>query len=191
MSDLTTIDPKIASKEYIFNRVFLIRTTEEALRDGSNYAEYGTSSTGYKQHDSKLINLSTQCYLTIAKMANLADKGYPVSLANRSDAKTIYEFVQYHLDSWMKAISGGLNLVKAPYDDLKILDRFATSIYGVAVHQYEAGVQATAFGRFMDQFHHLSEDAFSIKPPEPKETEIKQRPSLQEALLEHQAKMFG
>lgn len=187
------IDPDTPSTNYIFHRLFLVRTTEEALRTEKQVETYGVPSTGLAVFDNQLFNMATRCYIPISRMADIFDKGHMVSLVNHSDAKIVYEYIQYHLESWMKIISGGLNAVKAPYEDLKLLDRFATAVYGVAAHQYGGGAGAlTPFGRFMAQFHHLSEDAFSLdKVQEAASPAVKPRVNLQDALLEHQARLLG
>lgn len=188
----TIIDPDVPSTEYIFRRVFLVATTEEALRAESDPSVYKT--TGFAKHDNSLIGMRAQCYMPISRMATIFDKGYMVALVKSEDAKTVYEYIQYHLEGWMKVMTGGLNAVQAPYDDLMVLDRFATAVYGVAAHQYGTPDTQTAFGRFMAQFKHLSADAFNTEVMEakaPDEPNIKPRIDLQEALLAHQARMLG
>jgi hypothetical protein len=129
------------------------------------------------------------CYLTIAAMAEIFAKGYKLDLVVHEDAKRLYEYVQYHLDSWMAIVRCDMNQNKAPYEDLKLLDRFAASVYGVAAYQYEKADSSTPFGRFMSQFANLSEDAFGLGiPAEEREQEVAPRRSLQDDLLEIQSR---
>lgn len=187
-----SIDPNVPSSEYIFRRLFHVRTREEALQTEQELQTYGARSTGSVKYDNHLYGRLTTCYIPIAKMAMIFDRGFEVHLVNHSDAKTVYEYIQHHLETWMKFMGNGVNAVKAPYEDLRLLDRFATSVYGVAIHQYQKADALTPFGRFMAQFSDLSEDAFSteVKTKAPAE-EIKERPSLQDALIQYQAQLFG
>lgn len=189
---LNTIDPDLPSTEYVFKRIFFVRVPQQSLESEGDIRQFGSRSTGFAKYDNQIFGQMTSCYLTIAQMASIHDRGFGVQLVHYEDAKTVYEFVQHHLDTWMKFITGTLNTAKAPFEDLRVLDRFATSVYGVAAHQYTTPDNLTTFGRWMSQFADLSDTAFNAPATEEtKEADIKSRPSLQDALLEHQARMFG
>lgn len=182
------IDTTISSDVYIFERTFLVRTTHAATLDPIEVEMFGIVSTGVKNYDPP-IERPTTCYLSIAKMATIFDKGHPIALINKADVKRVYEYIQYHLESWMSVLANGINAIEAPFDDLLILDRFASSVYGVAAYHYDSKPN-TNWGLFMDQFQHLTADAFSGYKPEAVERDIPARTSLTDALLEQQARLL-
>lgn len=157
-------DPSKTSDWYIFEPIFHVKVPAEALRTENEVRLLGTPSTGNKRTDAALSSRMTSSYMNIARMASLAFDGHPVAVVNHADCKTIFEYTQNHLDAWAKRLQFSINRPDAPFDDLQKLDRFASSVYVHARHQYNDPNNAqSGFMQAIEELGLLSE--FSIFQP--------------------------
>lgn len=183
------MDPKY----YIVDKVFGVQTVEEALRSRESIEMFGTPSTGFKQYDDQLVGSYTTCYLPIAKLAKIHEQGYHLAVLNREDCKTIYICVQYYLEKWMEIIRNNLNRVTIPYDILYQLDRFAHLVYPSASNVFNTNVDpGDALSRWMEQFQSECDigslEVVEDKNIDPETGERPVRTSLQEEIMQHQAR---
>lgn len=120
----------------IFEPIFEVRVPQEALRSEEEIRLYGTPTTGNRRIDKALRSAKTTTYMNIARMATLHSQGWEVAVVKHEDCKVIYDYVQNHLDAWVKLLSSSVNRPNAPYEDLHILDQFAQSVFAHARHLY-------------------------------------------------------
>lgn len=149
---------------YIFVPIFQVTVPQEALRTEEEVRTYGTPTTMNKRIDATLSRQRTTTYMNIAKMATLHSKGYQVGIVTHSDCKTIYDYVQNHLDAWANLLGNTINRPKAPYEDLYMLDQFAQAVFQHARWQYtDQSNTENSFMRQIDALGLLGE--FSIFQP--------------------------
>lgn len=149
---------------YIFEPIFKVTVPQEALRTEEEIRMLGTPTTMNRRIDAALSRQRTTTYMNIARMAEIHAKGHPVGIVNHADCKTIYGYVQDHLDAWVKLLNHTLNRPKAPYEDLFKLDQFAQAVFQHARWQYvNSENMENSFMRQIDALGLLGE--FSVFQP--------------------------
>lgn len=149
---------------YIFEPIFCVTVPQEALRSEEEVRALGTPTTLNRRIDAVLSKQRTTTYMNIAKMATLSAKGWPVAVVNHGDCKTIYEYVQNHLDAWVKLLGYSIHRPNAPYEDLFTLDQFAQQVFQHARWQYvDSSNMENSFMRQIDALGLLGE--FSVFQP--------------------------
>ncbi len=157
-------EPIHGTDHYIFVPIFKVTVPQEALRSEEEIRVLGTPTTMNRRIDSALSRQRTTTYMNIAKMATLHAQGHAVGVVNHADCKTIYGYVQDHLDAWVKRLSHTVNRPKAPYEDLFKLDQFAQAVFQHARWQYVNNENMeNAFLRQIDALGLLGE--FSVFQP--------------------------
>lgn len=195
---LTLVDKNIDSTEYIFKRMFLVRTPREAILNRNEIEQWGSRSTGFRRYDEQLVGAYTQVYLPIAKIADIMHEGYHISLCDAAnDSKRMYEYIQYHLESWMQVINGSMHKVDAPIEDLRKLDALANNVYAIAAGYYKSD-DMSEFEKFLTDLNFggalPSMDLLYNQDQEQKpavNTEAPARKSFQDELLQYQADLLG
>lgn len=149
---------------YIFVPIFMVTVPQEALRTEEEVRVLGTPTTMNRRIDAVLSRQRTTTYMNIAKMATLASKGWAIGIVKHEDCKTIYDYVQNHLDAWVQLLGHSIHRPNAPYEDLYILDQFAQQIFQHARWQYNDKVNMeNSFMRQIDALGLLGE--FSVFQP--------------------------
>ena len=184
------IDPAQPREVYILDVVYEVKTVEEALRSQASVEFYGTPSTGFSEYDNQLVGSYTFCALNIDKMSKIIDRGYYLGLVHEEEAKDVYDSVQHYLLGWMDVMSHGINNIKAPYDLLHRLDRFAHAVYPSAAATKQDGTLLTPFSNFCEGIFAGTGLGELSKPVQPQEAEAPARRSLQEQLINHQARFL-
>ena len=155
---------KLGTDHYIFVPLFQVTVPQEALRTEEEVRILGTPTTLNKRYDAQLSRQRTTTFMNIAKMATLSHKGWGVAIVKHSDCKTIYEYIQNHLDAWANLLGHTIHRPKAPYEDLFILDQFAQQVFQHARWQYSNPENMqNAFMRQIDSLGLLGE--FSVFQP--------------------------
>ena len=114
---------------YLFNKLFKCSTPYMAGRDVGHIKQMGAVTTGDAQRDKDIYNSSISKMLTIARMAELHQQGVPVRVPSNEDAEIIYRHVEEHLLAWLDRVQTSLNPIRAPIQDLIVLDKFAGSLF--------------------------------------------------------------
>lgn len=92
----------------------------------------GLPTSGDQHHDHAMQWEPRHMSLPIHRLAELWNEGANISLTRPDDALPIYLAVEAHLQAWKNKIESRFNPGAVPEDDLLILDRFASMIYGHA-----------------------------------------------------------
>lgn len=125
--------------DLIWGHQFECRVQQSALISRNEIKELGMVTTGNEQWDRDLMNQYVVNYMSIDKMLTFFTNGTPVQIVRSTDAKDIYEIVQYYLDYWQYEIQMSMNLGKVPYEDLIDLNEFANSVFAYARSHYVNG----------------------------------------------------
>lgn len=129
----SSVDMSVPSHEYIFKRMFMCIVSQMDITSKEYLKKFGMPTTGDANIDREMANQLITTYKTIADMVDLFRQGVTVRVPKQQDCKTIYEYVDYHIQSWAQAIQNGLNLGNAPLEDLIEMDKFATKLYPYAL----------------------------------------------------------
>lgn len=129
----SSVDMSVPSHEYIFKRMFMCIVNQMDITSKEYLTKFGMPTTGDPNIDREMANQLITTYKTIADMVDLFRQGITVRVPKQQDCKTIYEYVDYHIQSWAQAVQNGLNLGNAPLQDLIEMDKFATKLYPYAL----------------------------------------------------------
>lgn len=140
-----TIDVNVPSHEYVFKRMFKCVVSQMDITSKEYLKKFGVFTTGDPGIDREMANQPIVTYKTIADMVDLFRQGITVRIPSQTDCKTIYEYVDYHIQSWAQAVQNGLNLGSAPLEDLVEMDKFATKLYPYALNNQHIMENTTVF----------------------------------------------
>lgn len=136
--DVTRFDNPVDTTEPLFVRRFSCRYPTMLAKDIDEIKSVGLYSTGDKRLDKEVINAQmTNAMLTINEMVELYRKDCPVYIRSREDTVTIYELIMDHLLVWSRHLDRGINISKAPIEDLILLDEFAENIFQYVRYEYK------------------------------------------------------
>ncbi len=90
--------------------------TEESLRIR------GVPVSGDESIDSNFMSQKRHVYLTIADMADYFDIGASIRLEKPSEALTIHQVIEKHLQDWLGIIQREYNISPPPIDDFEKLE---------------------------------------------------------------------
>lgn len=110
--------------------------------------EHGLPTSGDIHHDHAMQWEPRLVSLPIHRMAELWSNGANISLVDRSDAPKIFEAISKHLHAWKDHMTNAYHPSKPPYEDLLILDQFASVVYDKAKFAYD--------DRFIEKFFKMS-----------------------------------
>lgn len=99
--------------------------------------ENGLPTSGDIHHDHAMQWEPRLVSLPIHRMAELWSNGANISLVNRLDAPKVFEAISKHLHAWKDHIMHSYHPNKPPYEDLLILDQFASVVYDKAKFAYD------------------------------------------------------
>ncbi len=91
--------------------------------------EEGLPTAGDEQNDHAARWEPRRLQLPIVDMATYWHRGANVRLVNVADSEPIYRAITAHLYAWKNALENTYNPVRAPLEDLAILDQFASQVY--------------------------------------------------------------
>jgi hypothetical protein len=123
------------TSKYIWDYRFKVRIPQVFAYSEDHIKTFGTYSTLDKDIDKALMNQPFTTFMNIAEMVEKFKEGATISVVNREDIKTIYEYISYHLTAWKDQLKSGLNIGDAPIEDLIDLDNFANTVYDCAKYQ--------------------------------------------------------
>lgn len=95
--------------------------------------EIGVLNTGNKVLNQQMHNDLLNVMITIDAMIEYYKRGVSVIFRNPQDTRDAYEIVNNYLHAWKNQIEHGLNLGQVPLEDLMLMDRWAESLYPVAL----------------------------------------------------------
>lgn len=117
------------SDYYLFEPRFLVGTIQLALTVIEETHNFSHAHTGDRAMDRDLQYKPARVWLNIDQMIKIIQAGYRTSLVNEQDSLQVYVYIQNHLDTAMRFLSGSMHHVKAPLDDLIALDKLADMVF--------------------------------------------------------------
>lgn len=120
--------------ELIFDYRFMIRMPHQESRGLGNLRQFGTRMSDLSELNNSVQKEMRTCYLTINEMVEQFKGGVTVTVVKESDTKVIYQFIVAHLEGWKTRMARSINASSAPFEDLILLDEFASKIYVHARH---------------------------------------------------------
>ena len=172
---------------YIWNELFAIKVPFIHLFSLEDIEHFGMPSCGDQRQDQLAAQELQQVMMPISKMASLFDKGVPVHVVHYNDTKRIYDLITNHLEAAKAYMTTSLNVKDIPIDDLKLLDRFAMTVYEHAKYQFtddfvDSFLNRAGNQRQMAINHALNDFAAGVSPmgtnPTPEENPYPERPSM-------------
>ena len=100
--------------------------------------EHGLPTSGDRHHDHAMQWEPILMSLPIHRMAELWHNGANIALVNQKDAQPIFEAMSAHLHAWKDHMLNSYHPTTPPYDDLLILDGFASIVYEHAKPAYDS-----------------------------------------------------
>lgn len=181
------LDKDKPSDTYIFDIKFecVVRYIDSLSEN--DIKNFGVFDTGIDEANDSNNTQRIKVLFSIAQMADHRAKGFFLAIAHPVDAVKIYEFTQNHLQVWANHISrGGLNGIKAPFDDLQKLDMFCSEIYEQAKF-FDVQVVSSIERMFKGTSFSSIQNMFSAKPKEQdriEELSARRRPGFSELFKE-------
>lgn len=131
---ITPDDPRYP----IFKQLYMVRIPAAQLRTIEDLRQFGVVQTGMEQYDRQMATEERVVMLPISRLVELYNEGAKIAVVNDVDTRKIYEAISTYLYMWKERISGSLNRVKIPAQDLIDLDNFAHAVYERAKWNFEA-----------------------------------------------------
>ena len=120
----------INTVDLIFKRKFKVKVPSIALKSDAELEEIGMYYTPKDMDMTQHYNEDmTPVYLTIARMVDIKEKGYPIYVMDKKTAVDIYKSIVQHLDAWDRYLKTSINIKPPPVEDSMLLDEFAKDIY--------------------------------------------------------------
>lgn len=144
MSNIFNITPAQAI-EGIFTRRYMFKVSQLAFVNPELNKRLGVATTGNKEFDTQLSDLRVVRALTPAQAAMIKNKRFYLALMVPEMALEIYKHLQTHLELWARACSEhALNVIKAPFEDLLVLEEFASALFMVARYYFTPEVTSVS-----------------------------------------------
>jgi hypothetical protein len=118
----------------IWDTLYRIEVPVVASKSLKELTTFGVHYTGIKSIDEGHRKSWYFRYASIDHMVEMFKEGVPVMVPDPKDVRAIYQAISAHIYAWEDEIRENYMLVKAPIDDLVILDQFADSIYQEGKH---------------------------------------------------------
>lgn len=148
---------------YLWEILFRCKVPQLATTSETYYRIFGSPTTGDAAIDRELQNQWIDTMIPIVKMVEYFNQGITIRVVNYADTKIIYDYIQRHLELWLDNVQHGLNIGNAPVEDLIAMDKFASTVFNHAKHQYEKVDVKSSFMRALDGLGFRSPD--QILPP--------------------------
>ena len=108
---------------------------------------FGTLTTFDPALDREMYDEMVDRYLTIIEMVKYFNDGIDIYIKKPEDSKKIYILIQEHLENWTREMQIPFREEKAPVEELKIMDRFAETVFEHAQHYLVTALADTPFAR--------------------------------------------
>jgi hypothetical protein len=95
--------------------------------------ESGIPTTGNKLLNRQMHQDWVNVVIKIDDMVEYFKRGVTVVFRRHNDTREVYDIVNNYLLAWRAQVDNGLNLGNVPVEDLMLLDRFAETLYPVAL----------------------------------------------------------
>ena len=118
----------------IWETLYRVEVPTVGSKSPKELTTFGVHYTGIKSIDEDHRKSWYFRYASIDHMVEMFREGIPISVPNPKDVRAIYQAIAAHIDAWEEEIRYNYRLVKAPIDDLILLDQFADSIYQEGRH---------------------------------------------------------
>lgn len=122
----------MATTADIFNKRYLVKTKDIALRTEEDIRLYGIRINDHQTINQTIDVNNTTCMLTINEMVEIYENGYPITIINTNDKLAILESIESYLKSWEMLVNSSVNTMDVPYGDLIRLDDFATNVFNIS-----------------------------------------------------------
>lgn len=124
----------IDTSELIFKRRFFVSYDDSKSKSFEYIKLFGTPTTGDPSVDNALRNQRIDSFLTINEMIELYKMGVTIGVKKYADCKVIYTYIEQHLLAWKNKLENGFNVKDAPFDDLIVMNEFATTVWKYTRH---------------------------------------------------------
>lgn len=113
----------------IWDNIYQARVPYIDTLSVDNIRQFGLPTVGDMRLDKDMHTQPLNVVITINDMVEYFRRGVVVTLVNNQDAETIYNLINAYLLAWHGELEVGINIGDAPYDDLMLMDRFASAVY--------------------------------------------------------------
>lgn len=139
--------------KFLWDYLYQVRIPQLALLTENELRIQGLPTTGDRSIDRELANQLIVVYIPVVTMVKYFIEGHVVRLVKSNEVKTIYDHLQRHLELWAGTMHGSLNSSNAPIDELRAMNRFASSLFEYARDHLDAPMEApSSFMRHIDSF---------------------------------------
>ena len=138
---------------YLWDVTFRCKAPYLQTTDVEYIKHFGMHTTTDADIDRELANQWVDTMLPIVKMVEYYQKGIPFRIVKDSDVKTVYEYIENHLQAWANAPKISLNVANIPVDDLIAMNEFANTLFPLVRQKYaneNIKNASVAFYRFLD-----------------------------------------
>ena len=138
---------------YLWDVTFRCKTPYLQTTDIEYIKHFGMHTTTHMDIDRVLANQWIDTMLPIVKMVEYHQKGIPFRIVKDKDVKTVYEYIENHLQAWANAPKLSLNFTDIPVDDLIAMNEFANTLFPLVKQKYaDENIKnaSVAFYRFLD-----------------------------------------
>ena len=139
----------------IFDTLYRVSVPSRMMQSIEEQRMFGVRAVGDKAIDNALLNERTYTWISIAKMCEYFKEGVTVGVADPADCKKIYDAVNAHLETWAAYINRAIHTTKIPFEELILMDKFATAVYKHARFQNATSTYASIFAEKMNAALHM------------------------------------
>ena len=139
----------------LFDTLYRVSVPTRMMQSIEEQRMFGVRAVGDRAIDNALLNERTYTWISIAKMCEYFKDGVTVGVADPADCKKIYDAVNAHLETWAKYINRAIHTTKIPFEELIIMDKFATAVYKHARFQTGTSTYASIFAERMSSALHM------------------------------------
>lgn len=195
MSERLVIDPNKPAESYLLDVVYLVSVPQEALQNIQEIEMFGLTTTTDQRYDNQLRGQKVTAAINIMRMLDIYNNGYALYIVDPGSVLDIYLSIENYLTKWLEYMTNSINQAKAPpYELLRQLDNFAMLIHPGASSIFGRDA-ATVTQSDLDYDHMLAEVGVATGEVINHELEREKaqdqtvaRPSLQDMIIDHQAK---
>lgn len=148
----------------IFDTLYRVSVPSRMMQSIEEQRMFGVRAVGDKAVDNALLNERTYTWIPISKMCEYFKDGTTVGVADPADCKKIYDAVNTHLETWAKYINRAIHQTKIPFEELILMDKFATAVYKHARFQTGTSTYASIFAEKMNASLHMGPLSMFTRP---------------------------
>ena len=155
----------------LFENLFTVMVPAAALMCVEDMEEYGTRTSGDSELDIMLSENDIRVMLTIDAMVEHFKDGYSIKVLTQKDVTEIYGIIEDHLMLWLDHINNSRNKLPVPYEDLILLDEFASTIHANNKRILSAEINSSFLNQFKPKINMTQQSIRkSIAPIEDRES---------------------